>query len=235
MGKYYIRYTDISKEPIEIDEHDINDSSLDIALFGRVRTEYGERLNQNLLNLLENFAVESDPLIITPTPTPMPSQSTTPMASTLPTPTPTQTSVTPTPTQTTITPTPTPTITNTPTPTPTPTPSGISIQLSGFTDGVLVGYTDQCDDPLTNINVLTNFLTVTVFGGPTNKRYAFERMTGDTSTSVYNYSPVSSTVRFQAAVPASDLRASTWRAIVMDENSNILAYSNIFTVRIKRC
>ena len=107
--------------------------------------------------------------------------------------------------------------------------------MSGFTDGVLVGYTDQCDDPLTNINVLTNFLTVTVFGGPTNKRYAFERMTGDTSTSVYNYSPVSSTVRFQAAVPASDLRASTWRAIVMDENSNILAYSNIFTVRIKRC
>lgn len=94
MAKYYIKHTDINKPEIEVDEGSVNDTSLDIALFGRIRLEYGERLNQNLLNLLENFAVGADPFLIEPTPTPMPSYSatpTTPTASIAPTPTPTPT------------------------------------------------------------------------------------------------------------------------------------------------
>lgn len=118
MGKYYIRYTDVSKDPIEIDEHGIDDTTLDVALFGRVRTEYGERLNQNLLNMMENFAVGGDPNVLPPTPTPMPSQSATPAPSATLTPTPT-----PTPSKSYVTPSPTPTPTPTPTPFPTPTPS----------------------------------------------------------------------------------------------------------------
>ena len=51
MGKYYIHYTDNNRPPIEVDEFNVDESTLDVALFGRVRQEYGERLNQNLLNL----------------------------------------------------------------------------------------------------------------------------------------------------------------------------------------
>ena len=56
MPTYTINYTDINKDPIVVDEGSINEHDLDIALIGRIRLEYGERLNQNLLNLLENFS-----------------------------------------------------------------------------------------------------------------------------------------------------------------------------------
>lgn len=73
MTKYFIRHSDINKAPKEVDEGSVDENSLDIALFGRIRLEYGERLNQNVLNLLENFAVGMDPNLIPPTPTPTPS------------------------------------------------------------------------------------------------------------------------------------------------------------------
>lgn len=146
MPKYTIDHTDVNKLPKEVDEGSVDDYSLDIALFGRIRLEYGERLNQNLLNLLENFSALADPSVIPSTPTPMPSVSITPSGfATSPTPTPTVTrsptrtatpsasAATPTPTSS-VTPTPaasgtTPTPTRSPTPTPsvgasmTPTPS----------------------------------------------------------------------------------------------------------------
>lgn len=228
MEKYYIRHTDISKDPIEIDEHDIDESSLDIALFGRVRAEYGERLNQNLLNLLENFAVGMDPFIVPPTPTPMPSQSTTPPPSASPTALPS-----PTPTKTPDTPTMTPTMT----PTPTPTPSVMVVSLSGLVSGKLIGYSSNCTNPNNSNVVLTNYLTITTSGGSIDKRYSysFEYISGDTQTSVYNYSPTSSVVRFQAGVNTSTVRQSIWRVRIMDENLNVIAYSNTFTVKISRC
>lgn len=60
MPTYSVKHTDINKSPITVDEGSLDDYSLDIALFGRIRLEYGERLNQNLLNLLENFACPSE-------------------------------------------------------------------------------------------------------------------------------------------------------------------------------
>lgn len=56
---YNVKYTDINKAPIIIDEGLVDETTLDIALFGRIRLEYGERLNQNLLNILENFCAPS--------------------------------------------------------------------------------------------------------------------------------------------------------------------------------
>lgn len=91
MTKYFIRHSDINKAPKEVDEGSVDETSLDIALFGRIRLEYGERLNRNVLNLLENFAVGMDPNLIPPTPTPMPSYSATPTPSAPPAPTPTPT------------------------------------------------------------------------------------------------------------------------------------------------
>lgn len=133
MTKYFIRHTDINKAPKEVGEGSVDETSLDIALFGRIRLEYGERLNRNVLNLLENFAVGMDPNLIPPTPTPMPSFSATPLpsaaATVTPTASPTPTPVvgsspTPTPTRTGTpvaeTPAVTPTRTSTPTPTKTP-------------------------------------------------------------------------------------------------------------------
>jgi hypothetical protein len=70
--------TDLTKNPIEIEEGSINEIDFSVAPFGRIRLEYGERLNQNMLNILENFAVGMDTNLILPTPTPMPSFSPTP-------------------------------------------------------------------------------------------------------------------------------------------------------------
>lgn len=137
MGKYYIRFTDVNKDPIEIDEHGIDDTTLDVALFGRVRTEYGERLNQNLLNMMENFAVGGNPNVLPPTPTPMPSQSTTPAPSASLTPTPT-----PTPSKSYVapSPTPTPSLSSTPLPTPTPSAEAFTVTL----DKTIIVTTTEC-------------------------------------------------------------------------------------------
>lgn len=55
MSTYNIHYTDINTAPIEIDEA-TEDTSTDIALFGNVKLEYGQDLDENILHLLENFA-----------------------------------------------------------------------------------------------------------------------------------------------------------------------------------
>lgn len=135
MPTYNINHTDINKDPKVVEEGSVNEHELDIALIGRIRLEYGERINQNLLNLLENFSADSDPSLVPSTPTPMPTTSTTPSGfpvSQTPTPTVTRTptrtvSITPSITPSSGLASPTPTITITPTigvtPTPTPTPS----------------------------------------------------------------------------------------------------------------
>jgi hypothetical protein len=55
MTDYSVKYTDKTKPPITIPEG-VVDSSLDIVLFGRVDLEYGQQLNQDMLNILERFA-----------------------------------------------------------------------------------------------------------------------------------------------------------------------------------
>lgn len=60
MANYIVNFTNISATPIEIGEGDINSVSTDISLFGRIRLEYGELLNENLLHVLENYACPED-------------------------------------------------------------------------------------------------------------------------------------------------------------------------------
>lgn len=56
MANYNVRYTDLNNRPITIPEGEVNDTSLDVVLFGRINPEYGEVLDEDLLNILENFA-----------------------------------------------------------------------------------------------------------------------------------------------------------------------------------
>ena len=56
MADYTVNKTDIIETPIDVQEKRVDTSSLDVALFGKIRLEYGERLNEDLLNILENFA-----------------------------------------------------------------------------------------------------------------------------------------------------------------------------------
>lgn len=58
MTTYNINYTDSLKSPIQVTERNINtDFSIDFP--GRIRLEWGEAINENLMGLLESFAVES--------------------------------------------------------------------------------------------------------------------------------------------------------------------------------
>lgn len=63
MANYIVNFTDIRTSPISISEGGINSTSTDISLFGRIRREYGELLNENLLHLLENFACAEDDIL----------------------------------------------------------------------------------------------------------------------------------------------------------------------------
>lgn len=56
MADYNVKYTDRSVSPITIPETEVNDTALDVTLFGRINPEYGEKLDEDLLNLLENFS-----------------------------------------------------------------------------------------------------------------------------------------------------------------------------------
>ena len=60
MSKYSLNFTDVNIPSIEIDEKDVDHNSVDITLFGFKRLEYGERLNENFVHLLENFAAPED-------------------------------------------------------------------------------------------------------------------------------------------------------------------------------
>ena len=61
MSNYIVNFTNKNKTPITISENNV-DVSTDITLFGRKKLEYGKDMNQNLLNLLENFACPEDPV-----------------------------------------------------------------------------------------------------------------------------------------------------------------------------
>lgn len=60
---YTVKFTDKSKTPINIDEEQI-DNSTAITLFGRKRLSYGKGLQDNLLNILENFSCPEDADIV---------------------------------------------------------------------------------------------------------------------------------------------------------------------------
>lgn len=67
MADYIVNRTDIDAPSIDVPEKRVDSTSLDVALFGKIRLEYGERLNEDLLNVLENFACpESDAVLPTP-------------------------------------------------------------------------------------------------------------------------------------------------------------------------
>lgn len=56
MADYNVHHTDINAPIIDVQGKRVDTTSLDVALFGKIRLEYGERLNEDLLNILENFA-----------------------------------------------------------------------------------------------------------------------------------------------------------------------------------
>jgi hypothetical protein len=53
---YPVNFTDSNKAPILVSESTETSVGIDLTLFGRAFTEYGEQLNESLLRLLENFA-----------------------------------------------------------------------------------------------------------------------------------------------------------------------------------
>lgn len=57
---YYIYYTDSAGSVIAIPKSALDQETLDITLLGKTRLEYGEVFNENLLHLLEHFAVGHD-------------------------------------------------------------------------------------------------------------------------------------------------------------------------------
>lgn len=67
MADYIVNRTDSTAPSIDVQEKRI-ETSLDVTLFGKIRLEYGERLNEDLLNVLENFACPelADSEVITP-------------------------------------------------------------------------------------------------------------------------------------------------------------------------
>ncbi len=56
MADYNVKHTDRYQGSITVPETETNTTDLDVTLFGRINPEYGEALNQDLLNILENFA-----------------------------------------------------------------------------------------------------------------------------------------------------------------------------------
>jgi len=59
MAEYNVKFTDISKTPIDI-EHKEFDDSTSLKLFGKNKVGYGSAMNQNFLRLLENFSCPED-------------------------------------------------------------------------------------------------------------------------------------------------------------------------------
>ena len=62
MTDYLVRFTDINTTPITVPEDTVNRDDLGLPLFGRIFQNYGQDVNENLLNLLENFACPESPL-----------------------------------------------------------------------------------------------------------------------------------------------------------------------------
>lgn len=53
---YFVKFTESSKTPIMIPETETAKAGSAITLFGRIKPEYGEALDQDLLNILERFS-----------------------------------------------------------------------------------------------------------------------------------------------------------------------------------
>lgn len=64
MGNYVVNFTDVNTSPITVYEQSVDSTSVDISLFGLIRLNYGEQIQENLLHLLENFSCPEDPLNI---------------------------------------------------------------------------------------------------------------------------------------------------------------------------
>lgn len=56
MTDYNVNFTDASKNPITVSEDTVLRDTVDVTLFGRIFQNYGEEVNEDLLNILENFA-----------------------------------------------------------------------------------------------------------------------------------------------------------------------------------
>lgn len=60
MADYIVNRTDINAPSITVPGKRVNNTSLDVELVGKIRLEYGQGINENLLNMLENFACPED-------------------------------------------------------------------------------------------------------------------------------------------------------------------------------
>ncbi len=63
MTDYNVNFTDANMNPITAPEDTVNRDSLDVTLFGRMFQNYGEEVNEDLLNILENFACPESELV----------------------------------------------------------------------------------------------------------------------------------------------------------------------------
>lgn len=61
MTTYTIHKTDITETPITVSEDTVITDVLDVSLIGQFKTNYGTEVNENMLNLLENFACPEVP------------------------------------------------------------------------------------------------------------------------------------------------------------------------------
>lgn len=59
--RYQVYYTTEDKTPIAVPRSSVVNTAGDIVFIGKNRVEYGEVFNENVVHLLENFAVEEDP------------------------------------------------------------------------------------------------------------------------------------------------------------------------------
>ena len=62
MTDYNVNFTDATKNPITVPEDTVLRDTVDVTLFGRIFQNYGEEVNEDLLNILENFACPESPL-----------------------------------------------------------------------------------------------------------------------------------------------------------------------------
>jgi hypothetical protein len=60
MTTYNVKHTDRTVPSISVPETEVNDTALDVSLFGRIHPEYGAALDEDLLNILEHFSCPED-------------------------------------------------------------------------------------------------------------------------------------------------------------------------------
>ncbi len=65
MTDYNVKHTDRTVPSIAVPETEVNDTALGVTLFGRINPEYGQLLDEDLLNILENFACPEHPTLST--------------------------------------------------------------------------------------------------------------------------------------------------------------------------